>query len=164
MTSLYKISSEYQSLFSEINNEEEVTNNSLLILDSYQSKVEDKAIAIGCFIKNLESEQLAIDMAIKNMTQRKKNLDNKISYIKDYLKINMEKCGILEISSSPYFKIKLKVCPISVNITDEDKIPDEYKKYKEVISIDKIKLKEDLKQGLYVNGAELHQNLRLEIK
>ena len=75
----------------------------------------------------------------------------------------MERCAISEIKS-PYFVIKLKKCPISTEILDENSIPNDYKKVKEVVTIDKLKLKDEMLAGVVIPGAQLRQNNRLEIR
>ncbi|HLX52374.1 MAG TPA: siphovirus Gp157 family protein, partial [Aquella sp.] len=74
-----------------------------------------------------------------------------------------ERCGIQEISS-PNFVVKLKKCPVSVDVFNEQELPNEYKKSKEVISIDKMKIKEEIQAGVVIPGAQLKQNTRLEIR
>jgi hypothetical protein len=82
----------------------------------------------------------------------------------DYLKTNMEACGISEITRSPYFTIKLKKCPLSVDVINEKELPVQYLRVKEVITPDKIKMKEDLIAGVLIQGAALKQNTRVEIR
>ncbi len=162
MISLYAISNEYQSILNQL--EEEKSHECLQLLEEIQGQYEDKVIAVAAFIKNLQAEKTLIETAIKDMQERKINLERKLSWVEKYLIENMERCGISEISQSPYFKIKLKKCPISVEVIDEHQVPHEYKKIKEVVTIDKIKAKEDLNQGLYIEGLTLKRNLKLEIK
>lgn len=75
----------------------------------------------------------------------------------------MERCGFTEIKS-PYFVIKLRKNPVSTDIIDESVIPDEYKKTREVVSIDRARIRDELRAGVIVPGAELRQNNRIEIK
>jgi hypothetical protein len=162
--SLYKIANEYQGYFDAINGLEEVTQDDLDYLNNIGESLEDKAIAVASYIKNIEAEKDAINAARQGMAYREIKLDRKISSLMDYLKDSLEKCKIAEISKSPYFTIKIKKCPVSVSVTDETLLPADYLKVKEVTSVDKIKLGNDLKSGVEVKGAELKQNTRLEIK
>lgn len=52
----------------------------------------------------------------------------------------------------------------SVSILDENSIPSEYWKVKEVRTIDKIKIKEDIKSWLNVIGASIETKQNLQIK
>ena len=83
--------------------------------------------------------------------------------MKGYLQQNMEACGIKEISC-PYFAVKLKKCPPSVHLTDEENIPDAYRKRKETVTIDRVKIKQDIQAGVMIPGAELRQGNTIQIK
>lgn len=165
MQPLYKITNEYQRLLSDLIDEEtgEVDQNSVMLLDNLLVEAEDKAIAVASYIKNLGAEVNAIRQAKREMQERELAIENKQEWLINYLQSNMERLGITEVKC-PYFAIKLKKCPISTDIQDEDLIPDEYKKKKEVVSVDKLKIKEDLQAGIDVPGAALKTNMRLEIR
>lgn len=162
---LFDISQEYQSILANTFDPEtgEVNETSLVKLDEISAKVEEKSIAVASYIKNLDAERKAIDEAKRNMADREKSLERRVEWLTNYLQTNMERCGINEIRS-PYFGIRLKKCPISVDIQDENIIPNDYKKTKEVVSIDKLKIKEEILAGVVIPGATLKQNNRLEIK
>ncbi len=162
---LYNIANEYQSVLDESFNQEtgEINENALMRLDEVSLKLEEKGLAVASYIKNLEAERDAIESAKRSMAARESSLDSRVEYLKSYLQSNMERCSISEIKS-PYFVIKLKKCPASTDIQNEDLIPGEYKKSKEVITLDKMKIKEELLAGVVIPGAALKYNNRLEIK
>ena len=162
---LYQIANEYESLLSQTFDEETgaVNETALAKLDELQQDMNEKGIAVASYIQNIEAEEIAIDAAIDRMIKRRDQLIKKSKSLINYLQSNMERCGINEISC-PYFVIKLKKCPYSVDVVNENEIPEEYKKTKQVISLDKVKIKEELQSGVVIPGAALKQNLRLEIK
>jgi chromosome segregation ATPase len=162
---LYEIANEYQNVLSEICNEEtgEINEQSLVKLDEVTKDLKNKVVAIASYIENIEAEEKAIENAIEKMARRKKQLANQSDFLTNYLQANMERCGISEITC-PYFAVKLKKCPVSVDVVDESVIPDEYKNKKEVISLNKVKIKEEMLSGVVIPGASLKQNIRLEIK
>lgn len=162
---LYEISNEYQALLEQTYDPEtgELFPQVMDKLEELSATMEDKAIAVASYIKNLEAEREAIEKAKKNMAERESRLDKRADYLTQYLQSNMERCGITEIKS-PLFAIRLKKCPVSTDILDETLIPNDYKKVKEVVSIDKLKLKEELQAGVIVPGAALKKNNRLEIR
>jgi hypothetical protein len=162
---LYQISNEYQHILEQSFDQEtgEVNEQALVSLEEVKTTMEEKSIAIASFVKNLDAERKAIEEAKKAMADREKALERRVEWMTNYLQSNMERCGISEIKS-PYFGIKLKKCPVSVDVQDENIIPDDYKKVKEVVSIDKLKIKEELLSGVLIPGAALKQNNRLEIR
>lgn len=163
--SLYEIANEYQEVLNNTFDPEtgEINANAIEFLELMKLSVQEKSIAVASYIKNLDAEREAINQAKKNMAEREQRLEKRTDYLTQYLQSNMERCGISEIKS-PLFVIKLKKCPFSTDIFDEDIIPDSYKKTKEVVSIDRAKLREEMLAGVVIPGAGLKQNTRLEIK
>ncbi len=165
---LYEITEKYQKVFQLLDEyydeNGEMSEKALAKLDEIGEAMENKAIALASYIKNTDAERAAIEVAKKAMAEREARLDRKVTSLTDYLKSNMERCGISEITRSPYFAIKLKKCPASVDISDENALPDEYKKVKQVVSPDKIKMKEEMMAGVIIPGAALKYNMRVEIR
>lgn len=165
MKPLYEITYQYQQIFDSLEDENgEISDSNIDQLKQLSTAIEDKAIAIASFIKNMDAEKKAIEEAKKSMATREMALNRKIDYFEHYLKSNMEACGIQEIKSSPYFTIKLKKCPISVDIVDEHLLPQIYLREKVSVCADKVKIKDDILAGSNVPGALLKQNVRLEIR
>lgn len=162
---LYEIANEYQHILEQSVNEEtgEVNENALIKLDEIEVQLHEKGIAVASYIKNIEAERKAIEEAKKSMAAREAKLDKEIDFLTNYLQSNMEKCGITEIKS-PYFVVKLKKCPYSTDILNETLIPDEYRKVKAVVTIDKVRIKEEMLAGVVIPGAALRQNNRVEIR
>lgn len=160
---LYDISTQYQHIFNNILEDDDDVNNEE-ILSIIADNIQDKAIAIASFIKNLEVQRNAIEDARKMMQEREKRLDKKIEWMKNYLLVNLLKCDIKEITKSPYFLIKVRKCPPSVAILDENLIPNDYKITKEIVTFDKNKMKADMLEGVYIEGADLSFNQRIDIK
>jgi Siphovirus Gp157 len=162
---LYEISNEYQELLEEKFNPEtgEVLPLELDRLDKMAVKFEDKVVAVASYIRNLDAEREAIEKAREAMARREERLEDRVHWLTDYLRTNMEKCGISEIKS-PFFVIKMKKCPLSVNITDKNIIPEDCKKTSETVSIDKLKIRDRILAGIHVPGAELGRNNRIEIR
>lgn len=143
---LYEISNKYQLTFNKLENAEEVNETDIENeLMPIKDEFENKAIAVSSFIKNLEAEAIAIKQAEFNMAQRRKVIENRIASFKNYLLSNMERCDFTQVKC-PYFSIKIKDCPESVEITDINKIPDEYMRVKTIKEPDKAKIKEYLQQ------------------
>jgi hypothetical protein len=161
---LFQIANEFQQIFNSVDENGELDEQALVKLDAMETAIEEKAIALACYIKNVDAERKAIEDAKKAMAEREKRLDKRVESLTNYLQTNMERCGISEITRSPFFTIKLKKCPLSVDIFDESALPDDYKSRKEVVTIDKMKIKTEINMGVIIPGAQLKQNLRLEIR
>ena len=161
---LYLLTQEYEEILDELYDKNGVINEkALLRLENNQADVEEKSIAIASFIKNIEAEYIAIEKAKRAMLERQKKHKKKIEDLKAYLLSNMERMGINKITC-PHFEIKLKKCPPSVNVMDEDILPEEYKRTKTEVTIDKEKILQEIKEGVIIPGVSMKQNLRIEIK
>lgn len=163
---LYEITNQFENVFNQLDENGELSQEMMESLDSLKDDFENKAISVACYIKNIEAEEAAIEHAIDDMKARKAKLTKKAESLSDYLQCNLQKLSINEIKSSPYFKIKLKQCPPSVDVFDEKAIPPEFwrEKVTTTTSVDKIKLKEVMSEGVEVPGATIQRKLKLEIK
>lgn len=161
---LYEITNQYEQIFNQVNEDGEISSETLLLLDDLKHDFVEKAVEVAAYVKNIEAEAAAIKEAIANMKAREESLTKKAQALKEYMQFNLQQLGINEIETSPYFKIRLKTCPPSVDVFDEETIPVEYWKEKVVMSLDKIKIKEALSEGVEVPGATIHRNIKLEIK
>jgi len=161
---LFEITNEFENVFNQINEDGEITQEMLDNIDALQEDFADKAVSVAAYIKNIEAEAAAIKSAMDSMKQREARLNKQAESLKEYLQFNMQRLSVNEIKTSPHFKIKLKQCPPSVDVFDEAQVPEDYWREKVVLSIDKIKLKEALNEGLEIPGATIHRNIKLEIK
>lgn len=163
--SLYELSSTYLEALDNLTDPEldlplEVVNDTL---EALGDEMETKAINVTKFMRNMEATAKAIKEAEAEMYKRRRSLETRIKWMKDYLKGNMEHTGITKIEC-PYFKLSIQKNPASVNITDEKAIPDQFKE--QVISwkIDKTAIKNAIKTGETVTGAVLANGTRLAIR
>lgn len=164
MNSLYYIAQYYKESVNDALMQDEISLEQVDALNKIEGDLEDKAIAISHYIRNFESESEMVKTAIKAMQERAKRLDNKVEFLKGYLKMNLLTCGMREIRKSPHFVIKVKTNPPSVIIDDEGLLEKKYFKIKEVATIDKTSISNDIKNGVEVKGAHIEQQTRLEIK
>ena len=165
MMNLFDLSAQYIKVAHTLENEEGLTQEEINgILLPFGDDIEDKAINIASIIKNWEMEYDAISEAMQSMDERRNAISSRIDNLIEYLKYNLEACNKTKITKSPHFVISIKYNPSSVLITNESLIGAEYLKYKEVITIDKAKIKSELQQGVVIDGAKLQQLTRIEIK
>ncbi len=160
---LYEIANEYQQALTTLHSIDEITQDVISdTLSIIKDDFETKAVAVSSFVKNIEADILAMKEAEASIAKRRKALQNQIESVKSYLLDNMERTGINHIHS-PYFDIKLKKCPSSVEIIDEELIPDECFRVKREVS--KSFIKDALKNGVIIEGAKLiDDKMRIDIK
>ncbi len=163
--SLYQLSNDYLEALDVLTDPEmdlpiEVVTDTL---EALTGDLEEKAVNVTKFLRNMEATAKAIKEAELDMAKRRRSLENRVKWMKDYLKGNMEHTGITKIEC-PYFKLSIQKNPATVNITDEKAIPDQFKE--QIISwkIDKTAIKNALKTGETVTGAVLANGTRLAIR
>ena len=132
-------------------------------LEGLSGELEDKAVNVAKFLRNMEAAAQAIKSAEAEMARRRKSLETRVTWMKSYLKGSMEHTGITKIEC-PYFKLSIQNNPASVNILNEESIPDEYKAQVINWKIDKTAIKNAIKGGKNVPGATLVNGTRLAIK
>lgn len=134
-------------------------------LESIALPLEQKAVSVAAFARNLEATADQIEQAEKTMYARRKALQSRAKHLREYLLENMSRCGITKIDH-PFFSIAVRNNPESVAIDDERQIPVDYMRQPEPppAAPDKALIKQALKDGYDVPGARLVRTQRLEIK
>ena len=128
-------------------------------LDALQMAREDKIEGVGLWIKNLEAEAAAVKAEKDAMADRQKRLEKKAESLKKYLgyALNGEKF------STPKIALSWRRSE-SVVITDEALLPDNCLNVTIVKKPDKKVIKDALKAGKEIMGAELVEKQNLQIK
>ena len=162
---LYEISQTYREALDVLTDPELDLPNEVIAdtLEGLQGTLEDKAIAVAQFFRNLESTAQAIKEAEQRMSQRRKAIENRVASMKDYLKANMAICGITRIES-PWFTLSIQNTPAAVDILDEDSLPDEFVEIVTTRKVDKTAIKKAIESGADVPGAVLSRGTRLAIR
>jgi len=134
-------------------------------LESLSGDLEVKATNVAMFVRNLEASAESIKAAEKQMAERRKAIEAKAERIRNYLKDNMARTGITKIDC-PYFALSLRNSPPAVEVINADEIPAQYFDIPEPPApvLNKNRLKDDLKNGVIVEGARLTQGSYLQIK
>lgn len=131
-------------------------------LDSIEDAIENKAENIAKLIRNLESDVAAYKEEEERLKTKRQATENKVKWLKTYLEDNMKLTGKTKFKSG-MFNFSIQKNPASVNITDEKAIPEEFL-IPQLPKIDKTSLKEILKRGIEVPGAELKRTEGLRIR
>lgn len=160
MTNLYDIASEYKHVLNNLNDLEDIDQETIEnTLSPLKDDFNNKAINITSFFRNLEADAEAIKNAEAEMRKRRIAIENKINSMKDYLKSQMVLAGISKISC-PYFEVSVSKSKSSVVVLDEGKIPEEFIRTKTI--------KEPDKKLIYeaggCDGVEIKETWALKIK
>lgn len=131
-------------------------------LDSIEDAIENKAENMAKLIRNLESDVTAYKEEEDRLKTKRQATENKVKWLKTYLEDNMKLTGKTKFKSG-MFNFSIQKNPASVNITDEKIIPEEFL-IQQPPKVDKTSLKEVLKNGVEVPGAELKQTEGLRIR
>jgi hypothetical protein len=165
--SLYQLSSHYIQALDFLTDPElaipiEAVNDTL---EGLGGEIEDKAINVAKFIRNMETTANAIKKAEVDMAKRRKSLETRMQWLEDYLKSSMEATGITKIEC-PYFKLSIAKNPPSLDLFDSQAVPSKYKHIETVTTehIDKAAIKAALSSGKTIAGARLVKGTHLVIK
>ena len=131
-------------------------------LDSIEDAIENKAENIAKLVRNLESDVSAYKEEEDRLKTKRQAMENKVKWVKTYLEDNMKLTGKTKFKSG-MFNFSIQKNPVSVNITDENILPEDYL-IPQPPKVDKTSLKEALKSGIEVPGAELKQTEGLRIR
>ena len=167
---LYEISDMYRSAFEEFaNNDVSVTEVPddvwLDTLEALEGSVVDKSRNVVAYILELSAKSDMIAEHAQKMRGKQKTIDAKVEWLRNYLRTNMDKCGITKIEANDgTFTASISKPVASVVVDDVEKLPEEFKRIKVEVSADKVPLKKALEAGLETAGAHLEFNPRLTIK
>jgi hypothetical protein len=131
-------------------------------LQSIEESIQDKSQNIALLIKNINADTEAIKVEEKRLSERRKALENKSTRLKDYLKEQMEFCGVDRIKST-IVSIGIQKNPPVLNIQDGADIPEEYYRQRDP-EIDKRKLMQDIKEGFEFDGVTITQTTGVRIR
>ena len=125
--------------------------------DSIEQKVENTAKVI----KSIEVDIMAIDEEIKRLQAMKSARRNNIGRMKVYLKEQLELVGMDKVKGT-LFTVALQNNPARLVVSDISKLQGYL--VEQEPKVDSTRLKNDLKAGLEVEGAELVQEKGLRIR
>jgi hypothetical protein len=132
-------------------------------LEGIEGQFQDKAVNVAKFLRNMESMAEAIKEAEEKMSQRRRALESRAKWLRDYLKANMEKASVTRIES-PWFVLSIQKNPAALKIVDEAAIPPFFKTEVITFELDKASIKQTLEAGEEVPGAVLSQGTRLVVR
>lgn len=164
LPSLYTLTQQYQQLLN-LDADEFDPQTLVDTLDGLQGDIQVKAQNIAATVLNVEALAEAASAASKRLADRAKRIQGRGNALRDYLKTSMESAGLTKIEG-PEVTLAIQKNPPSVEVVDEDAIPDRYwiKDPPPPPSLDKKQILFSLKEGATIDGVRLNQRTRLEIK
>lgn len=163
--SLYNITNKFVDLMNKAE-EGELTEEEYNELGSELAlELQNKSTSIVGYVQNENALIDAIDVQIKRLQDMKKTKQNGLDNFKKYVKENMERLNLQKVETEIGI-LSIAKSPISVEIIDEDKIPNKFKKIIQETKIDKTAIKDYFKEtGEIVEGVNiLTENTNLRIK
>ena len=164
MTTLYEMSADFRALADKLADSDLDQQTIADTLDGAGGDLEEKIINTAKYYRNIDADADKIEEAAKQMLARAKTLRTHAGNIKQYLQSNLERAGLQKVNS-PWFVVSIAQNPESVTVDDEEAIPRDY--FKEIpvsFVLDKVLLKQALKDGYTVPGARLTRGTSLRIK
>lgn len=158
---LYEITQEAQYLAALLETEE-LTPELEQALIINQDQLQAKAVNYAKVIANYQAESDAIDQEIKRLKAMKESRDKKVEWLKESVKKAMLVSGIEKVES-PLFKISVRRSE-AVEVDVVEALPNAFQNVKNVVTADKVAIKEAIKRGENVLGARLVENFNLQIK
>lgn len=158
---LYEITREAQELAFLLETDE-LTPELEQALVINQDQLQSKAGNYAKVIANIQCDSDAIDAEIRRLKAMKETKDRSINRLKEALRYAMLVSGIDKIESS-LFKISLRRSE-AVEVDVVEALPNAFVNVKNVVTADKLAIKEAIKRGENVIGARIVENFSLQIK
>ena len=168
MTSLYDLGNATQSLVDDVTmlleqgadpNSDEVQSLLKQMVES-EDNWDKKAINVAKYLQHIQQQKEIIKLESDRLAKQIRALDSQYSNLHDLLLYQMQGFGKTEIKD-PILSIKVRDNPPSVIVEDESLVPEEYKREKVTITVDKTAVK---KAGVPVAGTNIVNSQRLEFK
>lgn len=160
---LYKAAAQLSDLLDQVDPE---TGELPEGLDATRLIVEDKAKAVAAYILEERAKAESVKAHIKQLNIKVKRLEKRNEWLQTYLMDSMLSAGVLSIASDDGTSDARLLLDRdeSIEITNADELPDDYKRYiPESYEPDKALIKKAIKDGFEVPGARLVTKHRLTL-
>lgn len=160
--SLYEITNSFPIIMEQENLTDELKEE---MIKELTLLLQQKSQNIIGYIRNNELTIEAMKNEEKRISEQRKALENRITKFKEYVKECMEKNNITKIETV-LGNLSTAKSPISVEIINEDEIPEEFKTEVVTTKIDKKAITDNFKEtGEIPNGVKINtDNTYLKIK
>jgi predicted nuclease with TOPRIM domain len=161
MAKLYELTQNYNNLLELADNPDVPTEMLKESLNSIDDEIDTKVENIAKVIKSIESDVAGLKGEEKRLADRRKGLENRIDNLKKYIESSMRAVGKEKIRGK-VFTLGIQRNAPSVDVTNEDAIPEQYFITKRELS--KKDILAALKKGEEVPGAAIKQTESLRIR
>ena len=141
---------EIQTMLEEGVPEEQLTDTMTQITESFN----DKAVGVISIIKNMDGFINNLKAEEERLRSKRASTEKKIAFLKSYLIENMVSSG-LKKAGNDILSARVIAGKPMLNLVNEDLIPDDFRTITVVSAIDKKGLLAKLKEGEFVEGAEI---------
>lgn len=160
--SLYQITNAFPAL---MESEEITPEDKAKIEEELTMLLQQKSQNIIGYTKNIELTINAMKEEEDRIANNRKTLENKLTRFKQYVKECMENNGITKIETE-LGTLSIAKSPVSVEIVNEEAIPNNFKQEIITVKVDKTKIKENFKEtGEIPDGVNIittNTNLRIK--
>lgn len=162
---LYSITNRFAELMEKTENDELTEEEYNELLQDLTKELQNKSSNIIGYIQNTESIINAIKDEETRLEEMRKTAEKRLDKFKNYVKENMEKLNITKIETS-LGSLNITKNPMSVEIENEELIPEEFIKIVTTKKPDKTAIKNHFKEtGEVPEGIVIHtDNTSLRIK
>lgn len=153
--SLYNITNKFTELMSKAEEGELTEEEYNTLGEELAIELQNKSGNIIGYSQNEEALIEAIDIQIKRLQELKKTKENNLDRFYQYVKDNMNRLRLTKIDTE-LGTITIVKNPISVEIEDEEAIPEKYKNVIVTTNVDKTAIKKHFKEtGEIVAGIKI---------
>lgn len=160
---LYELTGAFNEIFNMLESDDELNYQALEdTLQAIEGAIEEKAGGIAKMIKSLEAQAEGFDKEAKRLADKKRTVENKIKWLKDYLLQTME-ATVKDKIQTDIGTVRRQKSPAGVSVIDPQQIPQNYW-YTPEPELDKKLVLADLKKGVNIPGVELRQGYHIRIQ
>lgn len=158
MNALYNITNNFMEIIENFENGEYTEQEYNQLMSRVCEDLQNKSTNIIAIIRNNEILANSIKIEEKRLKENREKIENSLDKLKNYVKENMEKLTIEKIETE-IGTLSIRKNPLSVEIENETEIPEEFKKIKTEIAVDKTAIKNHFKEtGEIVKGTRIINN------
>lgn len=161
---LYQIADQYRDILSSVDQIASDEDNPEVLKQLLQDTLDslnldqqfaDKALAVACYAREVEAEAQAVKQTEDSLRLRRKRLEMRSEWLRDYLLTQMQKANKAELKNAQIL-VKLRKTPPRIVVDKESDIPEEFKEFETVTHIRKNWMLEKLKSGDVDSIAGVH--------